>query len=445
MTRTLSRQALRHRWLIFWILSLGYLLVFFHRLCPAVVAVDMMRDLHASGALIGLLGSAYFYPYALMQIPTGLLADSWGPRRTISLFLIIACAGSILLGMAASPFWAVTGRVLVGLGVSTLFICTLKVLSQWFHAREFASMTGLFMAMGGLGSLAAAGPLAFLSSRIGWRPSFLLVGGLTLLVALLIWLFVRDKPVDGQESNDESHYEPAYPPGSLLKGIQAVLSEPAFWPFAIWFFFNSAIYFSFVGLWGGPYLMHVYGISTADAGKMLSLSAIGLIVGSPLVSYLSNRVFRRRKPVLVLSSIIALCLTAALTFATARLSHSALFLICFGLGATTGASVVIAFTAVKELFPLRIAGTATGLVNLFPFAGGGVFQPLLGLLLERNGRVSGNFTAAGYSEAFSLLFLCGTLACICSLFFRETFVHHPAEKGSTTAPPEPAVQRNSKK
>ncbi|HOP41243.1 MAG TPA: MFS transporter, partial [Geobacteraceae bacterium] len=120
MTPSLSLQALRYRWLIFWILSAGYILVFFHRLCPAVVAVDMMRDLHASGALVGLLGSAYFYPYALMQIPTGLLSDSWGPRRTISLFLVLACAGSLILGMAPSSAWAVTGRVLVGLGVSTL-------------------------------------------------------------------------------------------------------------------------------------------------------------------------------------------------------------------------------------------------------------------------------------------------------------------------------------
>ena len=448
MTRTLPRQALQYRWLIFGVLSIGYILVFFHRLCPAVVAVDMMHDLHASGALIGLLSSAYFYPYALMQIPTGLLSDSWGPRRTISLFLIIASAGSVLLAMASSPFWAVTGRVLVGLGVSTLFVCTLKILSQWFHSREFATMTGLFMALGGLGSLAAAGPLAYLSSRIGWRTSFLLVGGITILVALLIWLLVRDKPEEFRREDTVRHSEPSLAPRSLAKGIRTVLSEPAFWPFAIWFFFNSAIYFSFVGLWGGPYLMHVYGISKGEAGNILSFSAIGLMVGSPLVSYLSNRVFRGRKPVLVLSSIMALCLTAALAFATAKLPYPALYLISFGFGATTGSAVVIAFTAVKELFPLQIAGTATGLVNLFPFAGGAVLQPILGVILERNGRVADTFTTTGYAEAFFLLFLCGLLACTCSFFIRETFVHHPVATGPTSEiplPPEPSAERNRKK
>ena len=95
-------KALRYRWLIFWILAFSYILVYFHRLCPAVVAVDMMADLQTSGALLGLLSSAYFYPYALMQIPAGLLSDSWGPRRSISLFFLLAFIGSVLLGLAPS-------------------------------------------------------------------------------------------------------------------------------------------------------------------------------------------------------------------------------------------------------------------------------------------------------------------------------------------------------
>ncbi|MBW1868089.1 MAG: MFS transporter, partial [Deltaproteobacteria bacterium] len=100
-------KALRYRWFIFWILALGYVLVYFHRLCPAVVALDMMRDLNAGGALLGFLGAAYFYPYALMQLPAGLLSDSWGARKTITVFFCIAFVGSLLLGTATTTLWAI--------------------------------------------------------------------------------------------------------------------------------------------------------------------------------------------------------------------------------------------------------------------------------------------------------------------------------------------------
>src|SRR5210317_2413732 len=105
----LLNKALRYRWLVFWVLAFSYILVYFHRLCPAVVAVDMMRDLQAGGTLLGLLGSAYFYPYALMQLPAGLLADSWGARRTIALFSLIAATGSLLLGLSPNVEIAILG------------------------------------------------------------------------------------------------------------------------------------------------------------------------------------------------------------------------------------------------------------------------------------------------------------------------------------------------
>ncbi len=416
----LLSKALRYRWFIFWILAFGYILVYFHRLCPAVVAVDMMRDLHAGGALLGLLGSAYFYPYAIMQLPAGLLSDSWGPRRTITLFFTIAFAGSLLLGFAPSLFWAIVGRTLVGLGVSMLFVPTIKVLAEWFRIREFATMTAILMAMGGLGSLTAATPLALLSNWMGWRLSFVIVGILTLLVAILVWLFVRDRPADLGWPSPSEPSGPAPPPIGLAEGMKKVLTCPGFWPVAIWFFFDCAVFFSFGGLWGGPYLMQVYRLSKAEAGQILSMIAIGMIVGSPLLSFLSNRVFQGRKPVLVLSSFVVLCLTALLAFYTDGIPLLGLYMISLGLGIFSSAVVVIGFTTTKELFPVQMAGTSTGLVNLFPFAGGAVFQPVLGYLLERHGRIEGAFTLAGYEEAFLALFVCGIIAFLATLFLQET-------------------------
>jgi sugar phosphate permease len=197
---------------------------------------------------------------------------------------------------------------------------------------------------------------------------------------------------------------------------------------AIWFFFDCAVFFSFGGLWGGPYLMQVYGLSKAKAGHVLSMIAVGMIVGSPLLSLLSNRVFQARKPMLVVSSLVVLCLTALLAFYTDKLPLIGLYLITLGLGVFASAIVVIGFTTTKELFPVQMAGTSTGLVNLFPFAGGAVFQPILGYMLERHGRVEDAFTLAGYKEAFFVLFLCAIIAFLATLFLRETLHVQPPER-----------------
>jgi sugar phosphate permease len=414
------KKALKYRWVIFWVLSFSFILVYFHRLCAAVLAVDMMHDLNAGGALLGLLGAAYFYPYALMQLPAGLLSDSWGPRKTITLFFGVAVIGSIILGMAPSVSWAIFGRTLVGLGVAMLFVPTMKVLAEWFRAGEFALMTGIFFAMGGIGTISAATPLAVLSSAVGWRMSFILVGIFTIILGALVWIFVRDRPADKGWPSPSEHVSEDQSDIGLWEGVKKVLSNPWFWPIAIWFFFNCAIFFSFGGLWGGPYLMNIYGLSKAQAGNILSMLAFGMIVGSPMMGYISNRILKGRKPVLIISSVITLIITVFLAFFTGRLPIWFLYVLTFGMGMFTNAIAAIGFTTTKELFPVQIAGTSTGLVNLFPFLGGAILQPIMGYMLERAGRVEGAFTVTGYRHAFFALFLCGIIALAATFFLKET-------------------------
>lgn len=413
-------KTLRYRYIIFSILGLGYIVVYFHRLCPAVLAVDMMRDLNAGGTLIGILGSAYFYPYAIMQLPAGLLSDSWGARKSVSAFLLIAFAGSVLLGFSPTSTWAIVGRTLVGLGVSMLFVPTMKVISEWFNTKEFAVMSGILIAIGGIGSLASASPLAWLSSLIGWRMSFVAVGIVTLGVAALVWLLVRDRPqAFGWPSCVENVHTETTPIG-LFEGVKKVLSYKWFWPVAGWIFFNASIFFALGGLWGGPYLMQVYHLDKTGAGHILSTFSVGMIVGSPFLSYLSNRVFQGRKPILVMSSFIMILITLALYLFTERLPIFMLYALFFGIGIFSSSVVAIGFTTTKELFPVRIAGTSIGLINLFPFLGGALFQPFIGYILEQNGRINDAFTVDGYNKAMLVFLACSVISFLSSLFTRET-------------------------
>jgi sugar phosphate permease len=168
--------------------------------------------------------------------------------------------------------------------------------------------------------------------------------------------------------------------------------------------------------------MQVYGMTKAEAGNVLSMLAVGMIVGSPLLSWVSNRVFRARKPVIVIAAAVVVGLTWLLAFHTEGIPMGVHYGICLGLGIFSSAVVVIGFTLTKESFPISMAGTAVGLVNLFPFAGGAVFQPLLGWVLEFHGRTdAGFFTLDGYRAAFLVLFASAATALAASLFLKESY------------------------
>jgi sugar phosphate permease len=431
MEQDLKQKVLRYRWGIFWIMAIAYVFVYFHRLCPAVVALDLQRDLAATGAFMGLLASAYFYPYAIMQFPAGLLSDSLGPRKTVTFFLALAGLGSIIFGLTPGMDLAIAARAIVGLGVSMVFIPTMKILSQWFRVREFAFMTAILNTMGGVGALTAATPLALMTGWVGWRLSFELIGIGTIVISVLVWIIVRNRPQDkgwpSLAEIDKIGTAPTTPPQviPLLQGAKKVVTEKYFWPVAIWFFCLVGIFFSFGGLWAGPYLMHVYGLSRAEAGQVLNMIAVGLIVGSPMMSILSDKVLRSRKKVLILFSAILVVILITLNVYPDGLSKTSLYIGMLLFSISSSAIVVIGFTTTKELFPVEIAGTSVGTVNLFPFLGGAILQPVLGWVLETYPKdPAGAYSLAGYQAVFALLLGISVVALVSSLLLKETFPVH---------------------
>ncbi len=428
MDRKWKRKAQFFRWAIFTILGLAYFFVYFHRLSLSVVADDLARDFNTTAGILGLLGSVYFYCYAVMQFPAGLLSDSVGPRKTVTFSLVVAAAGSLLFGLAPGLTTAFIGRVMVGLGVSLVFIPTMKILSQWFRAHEFALMAGVLNAVGGLGVLAGTWLLGLLATHMGWRISFQLIAGCTVVLLILVWLIVRDRPADlGRPSIVEMDKSPEQSPSAAPKiglwaGARRVVSEKYFWPVAVWFFFDCGIFFGFGGLWGGPYLMHVYGMSRKQAGAVLSMIAWGMIVGSPLLGLLSERVLKSRKRTFVLAAVTLVVLFAIVNIYPAGLSPTALSMWFFLFSVCSSAIVVMGFTATKELFPIEIAGTSVGTVNLFPFLGGAVFMPMLGRALDGYALTDGDaYAVDGYVMVLRILLIASVLALACTFLMKDTY------------------------
>lgn len=400
------------------LIFLCYVLVYFHRLCPAVIALDIQTSFGITGTLLGVLGSAYFYTYAIMQLPTGLMADSWGPRKTVSVFFVIAGIGSILMGVATNVPMALFGRILVGVGVSTVFVCNFKLLSQWFTTRQFLLMGSAFMAMGGIGAFSSSAPLAWASNVFGWRLTLIGVGGVTLIMAVLVFAFVRNRPSDMGLSPIGAGLQTEEEGIGLMRGMKMVVTSGRFWPVSIWAFCVIGISFAVGGLWGGPYLMQVYGLSKTASGGVLSTFALSLIFGSPALGWLGNRF--GRKPALIGCSVIMLAVCGLMCLYVDSMSLPVLYILFFLLFFTGGPSGPIVATVAKELFPIAISGTSVGTVNLFPFAGGAFFQILVGAVLTANSLGEAQYAVSGFRYMFMICLGGAFISLVAAIFMKET-------------------------
>jgi sugar phosphate permease len=428
MDEKLVARVLSFRWLVFFVLALAYALVYFHRVSLSVVADELRRDFRTSAGVIGLLGSVYFYCYALMQIPSGLLSDSVGPRKTVGISLLLAAAGSLLFGLAPNITVAAAARAMVGLGASMVFIPAMKVFSQWFRAREFAHVGGMYQAAGGIGILAGTWVLSRLSVEYGWRASLQIIAAVTLAIALAAWLIVRNRPADkgwpsiAQIENREDVAIHAPAKIALRQGIRMVLAEKHFWLLGAWFFFDCGIFFGFGSLWSGPYLMHAYGMGKNQAAAFLTLIAWGMVIGGPALGVLSQRVLKSRKKTLILCMSALTALLAVTAILPAGLPREALVAWFFLFSVCSSAIVVVAFTTTKELFPVEIAGTSIGVVNFFPFFGGAVYQPALGAILDAYGKTaSDQYPVAAYQMVMVVLLLSSLAALVCSILLKDTY------------------------
>ncbi|BBO73623.1 MFS transporter [Desulfosarcina widdelii] len=404
-----------YRWTVFVILSLQYLLVYFHRVSPALMTRELVAAFSISGASLGLLSSSYFYAYALMQLPVGIFADRWGARKTITLFSAIGAVGAILFGLAPNFQVATAARVLVGLGLSAVFVPAMRVCASLFSAREYAAVSGLLLAMGGVGWFVAATPLTWMTALFGWRGTFTGIGVLTILLATATWFLVVEEPSQSTRAGDASgkHQQ------SVWAGLRLVLSTGRFWPLAGWFFFFGGILFGFCGLWAGPYLMDVCELSKSEAGNVLSMIALGTIVGGPLLGRISDRMVRRRKSVICFASLMEVLLMILVFSLKGRLPYAALFPIFFLFGIFGNGIAVVAFAAAKELFALEIAGTAVGSVNFFAFISAAIYQPLSGLIMDMTGRTNGGYPPEAYTPVLFCFLITSILLLICISLFRE--------------------------
>lgn len=410
-------------WTVWGLGAAFYLSGFYQRVAPAVMTDYLMADFHMGAAALGNLSAYYFYSYVAMQIPTGILADAWGPRKLLTAGAFIAALGAFLFAAAPTILLANVGRLLIGGSVGVAWVSLLKLSMHWFPPQRFATTSGLALCCGLVGAVSAGVPLRVLMLQFGWRPVMLASATVSVAIAVSLWIIVRDDPSErGYTGFVSSKNRQAHSISALLSGLGKVFTYKNTWIIAIAPSGIAGSVLAFSGLWGVPFLTTHYGLTPAKSAALTSLLLVAWGLGGPVFGALSDRI-RRRKPLYVAGSFVG-CAGWYLILFVPNLPMWLLTLLIILVGVTSGV-MILSFAFAKESVPLSLAGTVSGVVNMGVMSGPMVLQPAMGWILDKNwnGSLESGvriYELGAYQSAFTLMMGWTILSAILICFSRET-------------------------
>lgn len=423
----LAKQMLTYRWICYGMLLLTYIFVYFDRVAPAVIAPELMKEFGLSATSLGILASMYFYPYAAMQIPSGILSDRMGPRISVSFFFVIAALGTALFGLAHTFGSIIVGRFLMGVGVAVVWIPCMRILANWFRPKEFATLTGVMLTVGNAGAVLAAAPLAFLVGIVGWRSSFYWLGAFMAIVAVLNFLVLRNKPSDKKyptvsEIDGIDYYSvQTTQKVSFVENVKRLFGMKNYWLIAIYAFVIYGTVMGFQGLWCIPFLEQTYGLPKQQAANILMLWPIGMAVGCFAFGFVSDRILKSRRNASFYGIIIYALTWLPLVLIPDKIPVGMFYPLLFIMGFFSGAYVPN-YAHIAEGQPHSFIATANGMLNIWYFVGGALFQAVMGIVLDWYGKVGGKFPVDAYQASFIACIIALAVGAVAMYFTADTKV-----------------------
>jgi len=402
-----------------------YFVAYFVRVSPAVMTQELMRAFNVGATGLGTLSATYFYAYVAMQIPIGILVDSWGARKLLLVGTLSTACGSFLFGGTGHFGLACIARAIIGGATAVAWISTLKLITHWFPARRFALLTGLSLLIGNVGALVAQTPLRLLVQRFGWRPVIVASGVIALIIAGLVAWWVRNDPGEiGRASYapESLRSSRASSLGEQIRGVGQLFRYRNTW---LIFFAQGGLLgpvLTFAGLWGPPYLEARYDMTPTGAADVDMAMLLAFAVASPIMGHCSDLI-GGRKPLYVGSAVVAVLTWAAMVLVPGLSAGT--FVALAAIAGFAGSCCILGFAFGKESVPEKHLGTITGVMNMGNIIGPMVLQPGIGLLLDR--RWSGAmahgvrvYGATAYRDAFAVMLIWSLASVVLLALTRES-------------------------
>lgn len=404
-SRAASRPAIPLSATIILVATLGgiYVVSQFFRNSVGVIAPDLARELTMSAAEIGLLSSVFFFSFAAAQIPLGICLDRYGPKICMLVCAGVVAAGAVLFSLGTSPGWLIAARVLMGVGCCCYLMAPLALYAKRYSPEKFGTLVGVQLGVGTIGTLFATAPLAWSVAFIGWRASFLAVAGLMVFAGAMVAIVVRE---------DKSTEAPGVHHETFRESIAGLAQAFRVRSMGQLFFLHLAAYSSFVlivGLWGGPYLTHIYGFSLTERGDMLFATAVAQIVTVFLYGT-TDRIFRGYKIPVLIGAVLTV-LTFGIVGFVGVLPAGWVLPWFIAVGAVTAYTPVMIAHG-KSLFPPHLVGRGMTILNMATMGGAFLSQTVTGFVINMFPIANGAYALDAYRAVFALQGAFVLAACI---------------------------------
>lgn len=377
------REVVTTKALSVWVAAIAvYIVAITGRTSFGVASVAALDRFGVSSAAIAVFTSIQVGTYALAQIPTGVAIDKWGPRAMLVAGALVMGTGQVLLGFTDSYSVAIAARVLIGAGDATAFLSVMRILPYWFPMRRTPMFTQMTSSIGQLGQFISAIPFMWLLGIKGWTVAFVSLGAAGILIAVAASIAVADSPekagIIGKLDT------PASPPTPLSQRLRSVMGSPTTWNSFFIHYCGMLAIPVFVMMWGVPLMTEAMGLSRPQAGMILTLNTVFMVLISPLHGKISAR-FHAQRDLVALGAAVTHLICWAVFFA-AGTPHGvwALIVMMFLMALLVPVSNY-GFDKIRERLPGEVVATATGLANMGGFIAGMLGAQIMGFVLSQRG------------------------------------------------------------
>ncbi len=403
-------------WLIWFPAALFYCYQFILRVSPSVMEHDLMKDFAIDGGMFGLLASFYYFGYCAFQIPLGLMADYFGPRKLLTFAALLCAFATIIFATSTNIYLAGLARFFIGAGSSCAFLGSMKLGTLWFPAKRLPLITGATIFLGTMGANLGGKPLRLLSNSYDWRTSLLIVAGFGVLIGATIWFVSRDESSNNKTKSSDTKNGPP-----VFEGLKMIFATPQVWLGSLYGFMLYAPLSVFADLWGTGFIEKTYKIPTAQASEYVNYIYIGLAIGALLYAWMVEK-FMKITTGLTIST-LGVGIPFIVLLLVPDLPLNVMLMLLFTVGVMIGGQF-LSFSFTCSHMPVHFSGVTIGITNMVTMLSGLVFQPIIGMILDNlwKGEMKDGvrvFEASDYRSALLVVPICVIIAFIISLFLKE--------------------------